>query len=172
MGYERVINVDSAGNVRSVEDARAHEARERLKRLAWFLDSSIPIPGTGFTIGVDALIGLFPFLGDLIGVLLSTYIVGEAARMGAPKSVLGRMAANVAVEGVVGIVPFAGDLFDAVFKANQRNVRLLDQWLEAPRKTERSSKALAVAIILGIALVLVGLTALGVLLAQWIISLF
>lgn len=169
---ERVISVDSAGNVRSVEDAQIHEARERLARLAWFLDSSIPIPGTRFTIGVDALVGLFPFLGDLIGVLLSTYILGEAARLGAPKSVLARMGLNIGIEGVVGLVPLAGDLFDAAFKANQRNVRLLDRWIEAPRRTERSSKALAVAIVLGIALVLVGLTALGVLLAQWIISLF
>jgi hypothetical protein len=172
MASERVIDVDSTGRVRSVEDAATHEARERLRRLAWMLDSSIPIPGTGFTIGLDAIIGLFPFVGDLIGVLLSTYILGEAARMGAPKSVLGRMAANIAVEGVVGIVPFAGDAFDAVFKANQRNVRLLDRWLEAPRKTERKSKALALGILLGVALLLVGLVAAGVLLAQWLVSLF
>jgi hypothetical protein len=115
--------------------------RERLSRLAWLLDSSIPIPGTRFTIGLDALIGLFPVLGDVVGVLLSSYIVKEAAALGAPRSILARMAFNVAVEGLVGMIPFAGDVFDAAYKANQRNVRLLDAWLEQPVKAQRSSRA-------------------------------
>jgi hypothetical protein len=113
--------------------------RRKLERLAWLLDSSIPIPGTRFSIGLDALIGLVPFLGDLGGVLLSTYIVGEAARLGASRSVLARMVFNVAVEGLAGLVPLAGDVFDAAWKANQRNVRLLAAWLEHPARAERSS---------------------------------
>jgi hypothetical protein len=111
----------------------------RLNRLAWLLDASIPIPGTRFSIGLDALIGLVPFLGDLVGVLLSTYIVGEAARLGASRTVLARMVFNVAVEGLAGLVPLAGDVFDAAWKANQRNVRLLAAWLEQPRRTQRTS---------------------------------
>jgi hypothetical protein len=71
-----------------------------------------------------------PVVGDLAGVLLSAYIVYEAARLGASRGVLARMALNVALEGLVGAVPIAGDLFDAAFKANQRNVRLLEAWLE------------------------------------------
>src|SRR5687767_7792816 len=98
-----------------MEDVDA--VRRRLARLAWLLDSAIPLPGTRFRIGIDAIIGLIPGLGDLAGVLLSSYIVREAARIGAPPSVLTRMAFNVAVEGLVGIVPFAGDVFDAVWKA-------------------------------------------------------
>jgi hypothetical protein len=113
--------------------------RRKLERLAWLLDSSIPIPGTRFSIGLDALIGLVPFLGDLVGVLLSAYIVGEAARLGASRSVLARMVFNVAVEGLAGLVPLAGDVFDAAWKANQRNVRLLAAWLEHPARAERSS---------------------------------
>ena len=133
--------------------------RERLNWLAWLLDSSIPIPGTQLTVGVDALVGLFPVIGDLIGVALSSYILSQAARLGAPRSVLTRMAFNIGVEGVVGIVPFAGDVFDAAFKANQRNVRLLDQWLEEPRRTERSTRAFAAMIIVALIalLLLVGL---------------
>lgn len=99
--------------------------RERLRRLAWLLDSSIRVPGTRWTVGIDALIGLVPVLGDAAGVLLSSYIVFEAARLGASKGVLARMALNIAVEGLVGAVPLLGDLFDAGFKANQRNIRLL-----------------------------------------------
>ena len=171
-GARRIISVDSSGNVETVETEDARLTRERLRSLAWLLDSSIPIPGTRFTIGVDALIGLFPVLGDLIGVLLSSYILGEAARLGAPKVVLLRMAFNVGVEGVVGIVPLAGDLFDAAWKANQRNVRLLDAWLDRPEKAERSSRTFVAILIAGVALLLVLVGLLGYLLLRWIVGLY
>jgi hypothetical protein len=121
-----------------------------LNRLAWLLDSSIPIPGTRFSIGLDALIGLVPSLGDLIGVALSTYIVGEAARLGASRSVLARMVFNVAVEGLAGLVPLAGDVFDAAWKANQRNVRLLAAWVDQPRRTQRASALFTAALVLAL----------------------
>lgn len=168
----RIIDVDAQGKVQSVERADVHETREKLKALAWLLDSSIPIPGTRFTIGVEAIIGLFPFIGDLIGVVLSSYILSEASRLGAPKSVLMRMAFNVGVEGVVGIVPFAGDVFDAAFKANQRNVRLLNGWFEHPEKAERSSRTFGALLIVGLAAFLVLLVYLGYLLLRWLIGLF
>jgi hypothetical protein len=133
------------------ESEAEREARERLRFLAWLLDSSIPIPGTRLTVGLDFIIGLVPFFGDLIGVLASSIILAEANRMGVPRSVLSRMALNVAVEGVVGMVPFAGDLFDAGWKANQRNVRLLEQWLSQPRRAQRSSRALVALIVVGLA---------------------
>jgi len=80
-----------------------------------------------------------PFIGDAIGVLLSSYILSEAARMGASRTILARMAFNIAVEGVIGIVPLAGDVFDAAWKANLRNVRLLNAWLDRPHRAQRSS---------------------------------
>lgn len=121
------------------ETAEERELRKRLAFLAWLLDSSIPIPGTQLTIGLDALIGLVPFIGDLIGVLASSYILAEANRMGVGRAILARMAFNVALEGVIGIVPIVGDVFDAAWKANQKNVRLLDAWAERPRQTRRAS---------------------------------
>lgn len=166
----RVISVDSAGRVQSVEEAGVREARQRLRQLAWLLDSSIPIPGTSFTIGVDALLGLFPVLGDLLGVLISGYIVKEAARLGAPRSLLLRMATNIGVEGVVGVVPLAGDVFDAAWKANQRNVRLLDAWLERRERTERSSRLFSVSLALGLAALLVLLGVGGFFLVRWVIG--
>jgi hypothetical protein len=165
----RIISIDATGNVQSVE---SDETRERLNRLAWLLDSSIPIPGTRFTIGMEALIGLFPVLGDLIGVLLSSYILKEAARLGAPKIVLARMASNVLVEGVVGIIPFAGDVFDAAWKANQRNVRLLNAWLDHPRKTARSSSLFAVVLISAVVGLLVLLGVLAFLVLRWLVQQF
>ena len=144
------------------------EIRERLARLAWLLDSSIPIPGTRFTIGLDALIGLFPVVGDVIGVFLSSYIVKEAAALGVSRSILARMAFNVAVEGLIGMIPFAGDVFDAAFKANQRNVRLLNAYLDHPRQAARSSRLFVVLLGAGVVLFLVVTAALGFLLSRWI----
>ena len=119
---------------------RSNEERiGRLRRLAWLLDSSIPIPGTRFSLGLDALIGLVPLIGDFVGVAFSAVILVEAARLGVGRRILARMALNVALEGLVGLVPLAGDVFDAAWKANQRNVRLLNEWVARPARTERAS---------------------------------
>ncbi|HEX6265597.1 MAG TPA: DUF4112 domain-containing protein [Burkholderiales bacterium] len=146
------------------------DARERLSRLAWLLDSSIPIPGTGFSIGLDALIGLVPVAGDLLGVLLSGYIVKEAAALGVSRSILVRMALNVAVEGLVGMIPFAGDVFDAAFKANQRNVRLLNAYLDHPARATRASRAFVFGMLSLVLLCVFLMFVAGVLLARWIWS--
>jgi hypothetical protein len=148
-------------------DARA--TRERVRRLAWLLDSSIPIPGTGFSIGLDALIGLFPVVGDVAGVLLSSYILREAARLGVPKSTLVRMALNVGIEGALGTIPLAGDVFDAAWKANQRNARLLDAWLERPGRTAAASRAfvLVLALVLVACAAAVGLVGFAILRWAW-----
>ena len=171
-GRGRIIEVDSRGQVRSVETPEAHAARERLKQLAWLFDSSIPIPGTRITVGLDALIGLIPVLGDLIGVALSSFILAEANRLGAPKSVLWRMAGNVAIEGLVGMVPFAGDIVDAAFKANQRNVKLLEAWYQNPGKTERASRWFGV-LLVAIAVLFLGLSIYtGFVILRWFVGLF
>ncbi|MEZ5582560.1 MAG: DUF4112 domain-containing protein [Candidatus Competibacteraceae bacterium] len=87
--------------------------RNRLNRMAWFLDNSIPVPGMGgYRVGADGLIGLIPGIGDAFGAVLSTYILGEAARLGVPKSVLLRMLFNIVIESIIGLIPFAGDIFD------------------------------------------------------------
>lgn len=107
-------------------------ASKRLERLAWILDSAVRLPG-GFRVGVDGIIGLVPGIGDLVGAALSSYIVVEAARLKLPFRVLARMAMNVLIELVVGIVPIVGDIFDFAFKANLRNVRLLNEYLSKNR---------------------------------------
>ena len=146
------------------------EVRERLARLAWLLDSSIPIPGTRITIGLEALIGLFPVVGDVAGVLLSSYILREAAALGVSRSILLRMGFNVALEGLVGMIPLAGDLFDAAYKANQRNVRLLNAWLDAPRAAQVSSRAFVAALVAGVAVFLVAACVAGFFIARWLWS--
>ena len=126
------------------------EVRRRLGRLAWLLDNSIPVPGTRFRVGIDAILGLMPGLGDVLGVLLSSYIVSEAARLGVPRSVLVRMSFNVAVEGFAGMVPFVGDVFDAAWKANQRNIALLESYFAHPHRAARSSRVFVSALLLGL----------------------
>jgi hypothetical protein len=111
-----------------------------------------------------------PFVGDLLGVLASSYILAEAARLGVGRGVLLRMALNVAIEGVAGLVPLAGDVFDAAWKANQRNVRLLERWLDQPRRAERASLALVAGIALGlVALVVAGLLLMALAL-RWLVT--
>ncbi len=114
-----------------MEEVQSRRVREKLQALAWWLDASIRLPG-GFRIGVDAVLGLVPFLGDILGLLISGYIVVQAARLRVPHSVLLRMLLNVGVEGLVGQAPLLGDVFDATWKANLRNVRLLEEHLDQP----------------------------------------
>lgn len=104
-----------------------------IKRLAWLLDSSIRIPGTQFRVGLDAVIGLIPWAGDVIGSALSLGIIGLAFQMGASRWTLVRMGFNVLVEMLVGAIPVFGDIFDAIWKSNERNVRLLERSLYQPR---------------------------------------
>ncbi|MGZ8156941.1 MAG: DUF4112 domain-containing protein [Burkholderiales bacterium] len=141
-----------------------HSSRElldRLGRLAWLLDSAFLLPGTRFRFGLDALLGLIPGLGDALGVLVSSYIIREAARAGAPTSVLMRMALNVAVEGLFGLIPVAGDIFDAAWKANQRNVALLEAVVENPRRAARSSSVVVGLVLIGLVLLLALIAFLG-----------
>ena len=158
------------GEVLPPESEAERGLRERLNFLAWLLDSSIPIPGTRLTVGLDALIGLFPFIGDLLGVVASSYILAQANRMGVGRAILARMAFNVAIEGVVGIVPIAGDVFDAAWKANQKNVRLLDAWAERPHATRRASRLFLALLTLALIGFFVACGALTYLLLRWLLG--
>jgi hypothetical protein len=124
-------------------DPRLTDSSERLRRLrslAWLLDNSIPLPG-GFRVGLDAVIGLIPGFGDAVGALVSAYLINEARVMGAPRSVLMRMTGNVLIETIIGAIPFAGDLFDAAYKANTKNLTLLERYELDPVGSRRSSRA-------------------------------
>jgi hypothetical protein len=100
---------------------------ERLRRLAWLIDAIGWVPGTRFRFGINSVIGLAPGVGDVILALISLYFVYEAASLGLPRRKLVRMLWNVAVEAVLGAVPLLGDLFDVVWKANLRNVDIIDR---------------------------------------------
>ena len=109
------------------------EALRRLERLATVLDSAIVIPGTNLRFGIDAMLGLFPGGGDVVGAALSGYIVYESWRLGVPASGLTRMIGNVLADTLLGAVPIAGDLFDAAWKANLRNIDILRTHVQSRR---------------------------------------
>jgi hypothetical protein len=90
------------------------------------LDNAFVIPGTRYRFGLDALIGLVPGLGDAVSAVFSAYIILQAARLGAPKSVVTRMISNVALDTLVGWIPILGDIFDVAWKSNLRNMALLE----------------------------------------------
>ena len=138
----------------------APTSTERLRDLARLLDEAIRIPGTNIRIGLDALLGLLPGGGDVAGGLFSGLIILQAARAGAPTAILSRMLGNVLIDVIIGAIPLLGDLFDVAWRANSRNVRLLESWRERPVSTKRAS-TLAVGAILFVLLLLVVLAVWG-----------
>ncbi|WP_207061471.1 DUF4112 domain-containing protein [Motiliproteus sp. SC1-56] len=152
-----------------MDNPQNQHTRRRLRHLAWLLDSSIRLPG-GFRIGLDGLIGLVPGIGDLLTAGLSSYIIAEAARMGVPKSVLARMGFNVLLEVVVGAIPLFGDLFDFVFKANERNLRLIEGHQLSPRRTRNQSRWLMAGVIAGAVALLALLFYLIISLFDWVLT--
>jgi hypothetical protein len=140
-----------------------HDARlQRLRRYAHLLDEGIGLPGTRFRIGIDPLLGLIPGLGDAAGAALAAWILVEAVRRRASRATLIRLAMVIAFDALLGALPVVGDLFDFVFKANMRNVELLERHAAEPVGARRSDR-LFVALLLGaIFLLFAGLLVAGV----------
>ncbi len=158
-------------NENSLAKKKFSKTQKRLDRLAWFLDSVIPLPG-GFKLGLDGLVGLIPVAGDAITAVLSTYIVGVGVRSGASKPVIFKMLSNIVMDAVLGTLPFIGDLFDIAHRANHKNVQLIQGYLEKPEETKRASRLW----VAGIVISLLGMLALifWLVLAfwKWVFSLF
>ena len=143
---------------------------ERLRRLGYLLDNSIPVPGTPWRVGLESIIGLVPGLGDLVGGAFSAWIILQAARLGAPPSLLARMGWNLLVDTAVGSIPVLGDLFDAGFKANLRNLALLDRHVQGPASSRRASHRFIAVLAIALVLLLVGAATVSVLLVQLLLS--
>lgn len=136
----------------------------RVRVLARLLDSSITIPGIGWKIGLDPLVGLIPGIGDLIGAALSAYIILEAARAEVPGYVLFRMLANVGFDTLIGAVPAVGDLFDAAWKSNTRNVALLERHLAEGASAGTRPKRAAIGTVVLMVIALLAIVGLGLVL--------
>ncbi len=116
--------------------ARQQATLARLDRFSRVTDTAIRIPFTRIRFGLDPIIGLLPVVGDLIGLVLSLYVLLEAHRAGAGKRIKAHMIKNMLIETFGGMVPVVGDAFDIVYKANTRNTRLLREYLEQELNTE------------------------------------
>ncbi len=118
----------------------------RMDALATLLDSAFLIPGTNTRIGLDAVLGLIPAVGDLVSAALSSYIIWEARQLGLPRWKSARMIANVAADTALGAIPFAGDVFDVFFRANRRNMKIVRDHLERTGALPRTIEGQAVRI--------------------------
>ena len=120
-------------SVRTMSSARIPDMRKsapfaisdglrRMELIADLLDNALVIPFTKQRIGIDAIIGLIPGIGDVVTTILSTYVIWEARNLGASRLAVGRMVSNLAIHAAIGTLPIVGDLFDAFFRVNQRNL--------------------------------------------------
>ena len=155
---------------RPSDDADADAARRvaRLRRVSEYFDSAFEIPGTNYRIGLDPVLGLLPVVGDAPSAAVSAYVVAEAAALGVPRATLARMLFNVVVDAVFGSLPVVGDAFDAVWKANVRNVRLLEARAGHPDRT--ADRRFLFAVTAGVFLLVLALVAAATLAAWWLVG--
>jgi len=148
-----------------------------IRTLARMLDSAVKIPGTGIRFGAESVFGLIPVVGDIAGAALSGYIVLASARLGAPPSTIVRMMVNIGIDTVVGAVPILGDLFDVGWRANMRNVELLDTHLvgvagvPAAPGAKKANRWVTAAVLLALVLLAIGAVWLSVAIIRFIAGL-
>ncbi|HYH06655.1 MAG TPA: DUF4112 domain-containing protein [Thermoanaerobaculia bacterium] len=143
-----------------------------LRKFAFLMDQAFPIPGTKVRVGFDAVLGLIPGIGDVIGAVLSTWIIAGALRHRVPARIIARMVLNVAIDLLFGAVPVAGDVFDFLFEENMKNMRLLEQYRDRRRPPRSTSQ---IAFVLGAIIAILVLFALAIVAAVvalilWIIG--
>ena len=124
------------------------------------LDDLVRIPGTNIKLGIDAIIGLIPGAGDVAGAAMSGYLLLAAGRLGAPKAVMLRMLGNIALDSFVGAVPLLGDLFDVAFKANRRNLALLERYADRPEQVKGTSRWFVIGTLVALVVIVIAAVAL------------
>jgi hypothetical protein len=156
----------------SDEASAGHRDLERLRLITQLFDQAFTVPGTRWRFGLDALLGLVPGLGDIAGGLVAVYALRVARNLRAPAEIQLHMLVNIALDSLVGMIPLLGDLFDFAFKAQTRNLTLLERWLDSPQRQQKRSKRGLLLIPMAIVIVFATLTALGiwmlVILVHWL----
>jgi hypothetical protein len=143
----------------------------KLRRYAYWLDSGIRIPGIGWRIGFDSLLGLIPGVGDAIGAALGGWVMVEAVRARVRPATMARMLFNLALDATVGAIPLAGDLFDFAWKANQRNLALLERHQLDPARAGRADRGFVTLLVAAMAVICVVPIVGGIYLAAWLLGL-
>ena len=104
--------------------------RQRIEAMERLLERSFTIPGVNRPVGLDAIAGLVPVVGDLVTAAMGAYLIWEAKNLGLPRWKLWRMAGNIAFDSAVGAIPVVGDAFDVLFRSNTRNLRVIKRHLD------------------------------------------
>ncbi|WP_152426489.1 DUF4112 domain-containing protein [Cesiribacter andamanensis] len=142
-----------------------------IERIAGLMDSRFQLPGTRFRFGLDPIIGLIPVVGDVAGFAVSGALILYMIRFGASRELVFKMLGNAVLDATIGSIPLIGWVFDASYKANKRNIRLLkEHYHEGKHQGSGTGMLITVALILLVLLVLLiwGLVALS----RWLIGLF
>jgi hypothetical protein len=137
-----------------------------LRRWSVLLDSAFRVPGTAVTFGLDPLLGLFPGLGDLATPIFSILLLLHSVRLRVPRIVQARMVLNAAIDFAIGAIPVLGDLFDVGWKANVRNLALLEHHASPGRRPSRGDWLF----VLGVIGVLIGLALVPIVLLGWLMA--
>jgi hypothetical protein len=157
-------------------ERRGYIGLARLRVLTRLMDQAFGVPGTKWRFGLDALFGLVPGLGDIVGGLIAVYAVHVARQLRVPGVIQLHMLSNIAIDATVGTVPIIGDLFDFVFKAQTRNLALLEDWLQTPHEVTKRSKRGLLMVPLAILLVFATMTILGLwllfIVVHWLMGTF
>ena len=159
------MGVDSATRLRALS-ARQEQRLKALRNISRLLDSAFVVPGTEYRIGLDPILGLVPGLGDLTSPLFAIALLWQSRDLGIPRVVQLRMIFNVAIDALVGLLPVAGDLFDFAWKANDRNIVLLERHAYEHRRPSATDWL----VVSGMILLLLVIAAVPFLLAGWLIS--
>ena len=104
--------------------------RRRIEFMEFMLERAFVLPGTNRRVGLDAIIGLVPVIGDVITAAMGAWIVWEARSLGLSRWQLARMSANIGIDTLLGMVPFVGDAFDFMFRSNSRNLKIVRKHLD------------------------------------------
>ncbi len=154
--------------------ASSHEAQRlqlaRLRTVSDLWDRAFGIPGTKWRLGLESLVGLLPVGGDVVGLGISIYILWQVVQFNLPKTILLRMVFNIAVDALVGAVPILGDLFDITWKANTKNVNLLESHLQEPSKSRSADRRFLWLLFGGLIIALITLSAFAIVVLVWAVK--
>jgi len=109
-------------------EGKAPKALLKAQKLANLLDTAVKLPFIPIRIGLDSIVGLIPGAGDALMLFVSLRIVWLGKSLGMPKALIAQMVKNSAIDFGLGFIPFVGDIVDIFYKANQKNVRIMERW--------------------------------------------
>jgi hypothetical protein len=127
--FETRIFVDGLERVPGLRHDPA-AIRQRVEFMELLLERAVALPGTSHRIGIDAIIGIVPIVGDLLSAAMGAYIIWEGRNLGMSRWQLARMSANVGFDTALGAIPLVGDLFDLAFRSNSRNLKIIRRHLD------------------------------------------